>query len=453
MLVRYVVPCNHLAYRKMTYSNRFLADHLIPMDALGTIHSPGVVDVEEGRVVWVGGAQDAPARHGVTAQRVEGVLLPGMVNIHCHTPMVLLRGAGENLPVDRWLNEVMWPREARLTPEDVEVGMASGAAELLAGGVTTSMEMYFYGEAVAAGATWAGLRCVVTAPLIEDSKLSGFGSWEDQLDQITELSARWEDSDLIQVGIGPHAVYSLSEECLRGVAETAAANRMLIHTHVDEQEWEVEAVRKQTGMSATAYLAKLGILDSPTMAAHSVWISPEDIAILADAGAGVAHCPCSNSKHASGIAAVTEMRAAGIPVGIATDGPASHHRLDLFEEMRMALRLARIRSHDAAALLPQDALSMVTREAADAIGRPDLGRLAPGNPADMIAVSTSDPAFGPVIPDEDDLVARLVWSGTPSAVHSSWVGGRRVMQDGKVLTVDVKAASEDVSRRAARLAG
>ncbi len=437
----------------MTQTQRYRADYLIPMDPAGVIHSPGVVDVENGKVAWVGRAEEAPPRNGATVERVEGVMLPGMVNIHCHTPMVLLRGAGENLPVDRWLHEVMWPREARLTPEDVEMGMAAGAAELLAGGITTSMEMYFHGQAVAAGAARAGLRCVVTAPLIEDAQLSGFGTWQDQLDQTTELARRWEGNDLIQVGIGPHAVYSLSEECLRGVAETAAAHRMLIHTHVDEQEWEVAAVRKQTGMSATAYLAQLGILDSPTMAAHSVWISPDDIAILAESGAGVAHCPCSNGKHASGIAPVQKMRAAGIPVGIATDGPASHHRLDLFEEMRMALRLARIRSQDAAALLPHDALAMVTREAADAIGRPDLGRLATGNPADMIAVSITEPAFGPVIPEEDDLISRLVWSGAPAAVHSSWVGGRPVMSEGKALTVEVGAAGRDLARRAVRLAG
>ena len=422
------------------------------MEPEGVIHSPGAVDVKNGRVQWVGSAEAAPRRPDAIVERVEGVMIPGMVNIHCHTPMVLLRGAGEDLPVDRWLHEVMWPREARLTPEDVEMGMAAGAAELLAGGITTSMEMYFHGQAVAAGAARAGLRCVVTAPLIKDAQLSGFGAWQDQLDQTTELARRWEENDLIQVGIGPHAVYSLSEECLRGVAETAAAHRMLIHIHVDEQEWEVAAVRKQTGMSATAYLAQLGILDSPTMAAHSVWISPDDIAILAESGAGVAHCPCSNGKHASGIAPVQEMRAAGIPVGIATDGPASHHRLDLFEEMRMALRLARIRSQDAAALLPHDALAMVTREAADAIGRLDLGRLAPGNPADMIAVSITEPAFGPVIPKEDDLISRLVWSGAPAAVHSSWVGGRPVMSESKVLTVEVDAARRDVTRRAVRLA-
>ncbi len=436
----------------MTPTHRFLADHLIPMEPAGVIFSPGAVDVRDGTIEWVGPVSEAPRRPGALVERVEGVMLPGMVNIHCHTPMVLLRGAGEDLPVDRWLHEVMWPREARLTPEDVEMGMAAGAAELLAGGVTTSMEMYFHGEAVAAGAARAGLRCVVTAPLIEDAQLSGFGTWQDQLDQMVELAQRWDGSDLIQVGIGPHAVYSLSDQCLRGVAEAAATHQMLIHTHVDEQEWEVEAVRKQTGMSATAYLAEVGILDSPTMAAHSVWISPEDIAILAEAGAGVAHCPCSNGKHASGIAPVQEMRAAGIPVGIATDGPASHHRLDLFEEMRMALRLARIRSQDAGALLAHEALAMVTTEAADAIGRADLGRIVPGSPADLIAVSTTAPAFGPVVDQEDDLISRLVWSGTADSVHSSWVGGQRVMTEGRVLTVEIEAARQDVTRRAARLA-
>ena len=422
------------------------------MEPEGVVHSPGVVDVEDGKVAWVGRAKEAPPKESTLTEKVAGVMLPGLVNIHCHTPMVLLRGAGEDLPVDRWLHEVMWPREARLSREDVEIGMMAGAAELLEGGVTTSMEMYFMGEAVASGAEAAGLRCVVTAPLIEDALLTRYGSWQDQLDQMIALGEQWQGNDLIQVGIGPHAVYSLSDECMRGVAQAARANRMLVHIHVDEQEWEVEAVHRQTGGSALSYLEKVGVLDSPTVAAHSVWISPQDIDILARTGTAVAHCPCSNGKHASGIAPVQEMRAAGIPVGIATDGPASHHRLDLFEEMRMALRLARIRSQDAGALLVRDALAMVTREAADAIGRADLGRIVPGNPADLIAISIDAPSFQPVVPEDDDLVARLVWSATREAVHSAWVGGRRVMSEGKVLTVDTEMIHRETNRRAARIA-
>ncbi|MCY3539430.1 MAG: amidohydrolase [bacterium] len=431
---------------------RYLVDHLIPMEPEGVVYSPGVVDVENGKVVWAGRAQDAPPKKSALTEKVDGVMLPGLVNIHCHTPMVLLRGAGEDLPVDRWLHEVMWPREARLSPEDVEMGMMAGAGELLEGGVTTSMEMYFLGEAVASGAEAAGLRCLVTAPLIEDALLTRYGSWQDQLDQMVALGKQWQGNDLIQVGIGPHAVYSLSDECMRGVAQAARDHGMLVHIHVDEQEWEVEAVHRQTGGSALSYLEKIGVLDSPTVAAHSVWISPQDIDILARTGSAVAHCPCSNGKHASGIAPVQEMRAAGIPVGIATDGPASHHRLDLFEEMRMALRLARIRSQDAEALLVREALAMVTREAADAIGRTDLGRIAPGNPADLIAVSIQAPSFQPVVPEEDDLIARLVWSATREAVHSAWVGGRRMVSEGKVLTVDTEMVRREINRRAARIA-
>ena len=183
--------------------DRYVADLLLTMSAGEGPISPGVVDVENGRVAWSGPASEAPDR-AVTVHRVEGILMPGMVNIHCHTPMVLLRGAGEGLPVDRWLHEVMWPREARLTVDDVRVGMQMGAAELLANGITTSVEMYFHGDAVARGAAETGLRCVVTAPVIEDVQLDRFGAWEDQLDEMVSTRDRWASNDLIEVGLGPH---------------------------------------------------------------------------------------------------------------------------------------------------------------------------------------------------------------------------------------------------------
>ncbi|MGF1668733.1 MAG: amidohydrolase family protein, partial [Acidimicrobiia bacterium] len=160
---------------------RIQADHVLVMDDADSIHSPGIVDVEDGMVIWSGSAADAPSRPDVTPQLVSGVLMPGLVNIHAHTPMVLLRGAGENLPVDRWLHEVMWPRESRLTPGHVAAGMTLGAAELLSNGITTSVEMYFHGEAVASAADATGLRCVVTAPIIEDAQLTRFGTWQEQL--------------------------------------------------------------------------------------------------------------------------------------------------------------------------------------------------------------------------------------------------------------------------------
>ena len=432
--------------------DRYRADLLLTMSGDQRPIRDGVVDVDGGRVVWSGPASGAPHPGDATVHRIDGILMPGMVNIHCHTPMVLLRGAGEGLPVDRWLHEVMWPREARLTPADVRVGMQAGAAELLANGITTSVEMYFHGDAVARGAADAGLRCLVTAPVIEDAQLDRFGTWGEQLDEMVATHERWASNDLIEVGLGPHAAYSLSDECLRQIAGIASETGMLVHIHVAEQEWEDGAVRGRSGMSAPAYLESLGLLEGRALAAHAVWVPDDDIEILARNRVAVAHCPCSNSKHGSGVARVLDMTEAGVRVGLGTDGPASHHRLDLFEEMRMAIRLARSKAGDAAVLPARQALHMATAGAADCIDRPDLGRLAPGAWADMVEISASEPALNPVIPDEDDPISRVVWSGSPRAVKSVWVGGSRVVDDRRVISLDTRSVRSEMASRARRLA-
>ena len=433
--------------------DRYLADVVVPMTSpdAPAIHD-GAVDVDGDTIVWVGPANQAPVRGEITEHRVGGFLIPGLVNTHCHTPMVLLRGAGESLPVDQWLEQVMWPREARLSPPDVRLGMLVGAAELLSGGVTTSVEMYFHGEAIAEAAAETGLRCVVTGPVIEDAQLARFGTWQQQLDGMVEMHSRWASHALIDVGIGPHAAYSVPDDCLRTITEIALDRDMLIHIHVAEQEWEEGPIQERAGMSAPAYLESLGMLEARVLAAHGVWLSDADIAIFARHDVAVAHCPCSNTKHASGIARVDDMRAAGINVTVATDGPASHHRLDMFEEMRMAARLARARVHDAQRLPPSDVLWMATAGAAEALGREDLGRLAAGCQADMVAVRTDDSAFGPVVASEDDPISRLVWSGSRSAVTDVWVGGQPVLSAGTVLGVDVAELRADLNTTAQRLA-
>ena len=435
--------------------DRYLCDLLVAMDGTAPLADAAVDVGDDGRIEWCGPVADAPvADPGAVEHRIEGILMPGLINAHCHTPMVLLRGAGEGLPVDRWLHEVMWPREAKLNPGDVRAGMRLGAAELLANGITTSVEMYFSGQAVAEGAADVGLRCLVTAPVIEEAVLSGVGPWQAQLDEMVATREHWSASDLIEVGLGPHATYSVSPECLSAIASCAAETQMPVHIHLAEQQWEDEAVKQRSGgLAAPAYLESLGLLDGDVIAAHGVWLTPEDIEVLARNDTAVVHCPCSNAKHASGVAPVQEMLAAGLRVAIGTDGPASHHRLDLFEEMRTAIRTARIRSGDAQTFAPADALTMTTSGAAIAIGRgADLGRLAPGCWADMIAVSASEPAMHPVIESEDDAVSRIVWSGSPSTVSAVWVAGRKVVECGQVLTLDVADAVAEAETRARRLA-
>ena len=469
--------------------DRYLCDLLVTMDGpVGRVPAPiadGAVDVDSGgRIAWCGPAADAPALDGdarspggdaprpgndalgpntaapgrggtgVTVHRIDGILMPGMVNAHCHTPMVLLRGAGEGLPVGRWLHEVMWPRESKLTGDDVRVGMRLGAAEMLSNGITTSMEMYFHGQALAEGATDAGLRCLVTPGVIEDPAFTGAGPWPDQLDEMVALRDRWASNDLIRAGFAAHAAYSVSTECLSAIASYAADTGMPVHTHLAEQQWEDAEVRKRSGgLAAPAYLESLGLLDGDVIAAHGVWLTSEDIEVLARNDTAVVHCPCSNAKHASGVAPVSEMQAAGLRVAIGTDGPASHHRLDLFEEMRTAIRTARIRSGDAQTLPPAEALRMTTAGAAEVLGwGAELGRLAPGCWADMMALSAAEPALNPVVTGEDDPLSRIVWSGSPGAVNGVWVAGRKVVEDGRVLRVDVPEAVAEVEARARSLA-
>lgn len=435
-------------------TTRFQAEHLITMetDATGTVvvQSPGVVDVADGEVTWSGPAAAAPDVHGPTTD-VAGLLMPGLVNIHAHTPMILLRGTGEGLPTDRWLTEVMWPREGRLTDDDVYWAMQHGVAEQLRSGITTSSEMYFFGDAVARAAAIAGMRCVVSAPLIEAADFSKFGSIGDQISALRSLRSDWHGHPTVEIGVGPHSAYSLSREALEAVSEVVRDDPMLVHVHVAEQPGEAAAVEQQTGLTVPAYLAELGLLTPRTVAAHCVWVTGDDIDLLAASGVGVAHCPSSNGRHASGLAPVVEMRAAGIKVGIATDGPASHDRLDLFEDMRTAARFARLRDMDASRLSAASLLGMATREAGEALGRPDLGHLAPGAKADMIALDVTEDGFGPVL-SPSELPARVVWAGSPATVRSVWVAGVQVVDDRRCTNVDQSQTAEHVVATARRLA-
>lgn len=430
---------------------RLNAAHVLTQDTARRWLTPGSVEIADGRVAAVGTPDElGPPADTTEVVDLPGVLLPGFVDTHAHTPMVLLRGAGEGLPVDRWLTEVMWPREARLTPEDIGWGMRLGGAQLLAGGITTSVEMYFAPDAMADAAREVGLRTMIAPPLLVSEELEAtIGSWEQQLERIVAFAAANRDDELVDGVIGPHAAYSVPEVPLREAGRLAAAEDLLLHLHVAEGEHEGDAIRAEHGMSVPRWLEHLGVLEARVLAAHGVWLDTDDIAVFAAHGTAVAHCPCSNGKHASGLAPVTELRRAGVAVGIATDGPASHDRLDLFAEMRAAIHLARLRERDAAVMGPEDALAMVTSEAARALGRDDVGAIEVGRRADLQHVAID--GLGPVV-EPGDLLTHLVWSGSPDLVHDVWVQGRRVVEGGAVVTVDVVRATAEVTERARRIA-
>lgn len=434
-------------------TTRLHAEAVLTCDETFTLHRPGVVDIgDDGRIAWVGAADDAPPVPDAREERYTGLLMPGLINTHCHSPMVLFRGAGEDLPLLRWLREVLWPREGHLTRDDVYWGMTLAAAELLRFGVTTSTEMYFHPDAIADAVEDAGSRAVITPSLIEAPDLAK-GRWQQQLDANRTFNADRDDAGgRLDFGLAGHSAYMLPLDALAAIGRAGVEDDVLLHIHVAESRGEASKLEEREGRSVPRILADVGFFDaSRVLTAHSVWVSEDDLSIYRSHGVAVAHCPQSNSKLASGIAPVAEMLERGIAVGIATDGPASNNDLDLWEEMRLAPLLQRARTLDSTTLSAPQAIGLATRGGAAAIGRDDLGVLEAGRWADILHLDTDNTAFTPVTADID-LISHVLWSASSRHVRDVWVAGRRVVADDVCLTVDETAARREVQQRAERLA-
>ncbi len=430
---------------------RFHAPVVLPADASCSLLRDAVVDVDsDGRISYCGPAATAPGS-AAPVTTLTGILLPGLVNTHAHSPMTLLRGMGGDLPLLPWLNEIIWPAEAKLRPEDVRTGMLLGSVEMLRHGVTTSAEMYFEGEQLVDAVLTTGGRVLVAPPVME---LPGL-DWRAQLAAIE----RWIDTDglrfgpgdRIELGYGPHSAYMLSSDGLRATAESAASRGALVQIHVAEAAAEDLSVREVHG-SVPALLQKLGMLDGRVLAAHAIHLSDSDITLFAAHGVGMAHCPGSNAKLASGIARIADLRAAGVAVGLGTDGPASNDDIDLWEELQLSAMFARLATGDSTILTAADAFLLATRGGAAALGRDDIGALEPGRWADLVHIDLDDPAFacGVDVPDVQ-LLSNLVWAAGSRRVRDVWVAGEQVVADGESLRVDRAKVQAEVAETAARL--
>ncbi|MFJ5263810.1 amidohydrolase family protein [Streptomyces sp. NPDC088387] len=437
----------------MSLTRRFFAPAVLPADPSCSVLRDAVVDVgPDGRITYCGAADTAPPLpDGAPRTRLTGILTPGLVNTHAHSPMTLLRGLGSDLPLLRWLQEAIWPAEARMRPADARAGMLLGCVEMLRFGVTTSAEMYAHAEHVVEAALEAGSR-VLIAPAYFD--LPG-GDWRADIDAI----GRWMDADGLRFGpgdrvelcYGPHSTYTLPPEALRVTAQEAAQRGALVHIHVAETVAEDVTTREKFG-SVPQLLKETGLLDGRLLAAHAVHLSDSDIALLAAADVGVAHCPGSNAKLASGTAPLRALRAASVNVGLGTDGPASNDDLDLWEEARLAMMFARLATADPLALGAEDAFLMATAVGAAALGRTDIGALRAGNWADMAHISVDGPYFAAGLDVEDShLVANLMWAAGSRAVNDVWVAGEPVVVDGETVRVDGTTALHAAAEAAARV--
>jgi len=411
------------------------AGWIIPVEPAGTLLKEHCVAVRDGCIVALPSA--AEARDWEAGQRLElpnHVLLPGLVNVHGHAAMALLRGYADDLPLMPWLEEHIWPAEgAHVSAGFVRDGTALAIAEMLLSGTTTFSDMYFFPDEVAALSERVGMRCQLSCPIFDFPTAWGSGA-DDYISRTLALRDEYKNRPLVEIAFGPHAPYTVSEANLEKVATYAAELDMAVQIHLHETAGEVLQAVEATGERPIDTLRRVGLLGPRTQCVHVTDLGSQDIATLAATGAQVVHCPQSNMKLASGACPVTALRAAGINVALGTDGAASNNDLNLFNEMHSAALLAKLREGDAQALPAQATLEMATIGGARAMGIDSrIGSLLPGKEADMIAVDLSGPSMQPVY----NPFSQLVYAASGAEVTHSWVAGRPLLRDRELTTLDL----------------
>jgi len=395
------------------------ADVLVDQDA-GTIEAVGDP----------GGGDDELDAEG-------GLIIPGLVNVHTHVAMTLLRGLADDKPLDAWLREDIWPVEAELTPEDIRVGAELGLIEMIKSGTTALSDMYFEVEEIAEAVEQAGVRARLgyTAVTVGKDDESARADLERSLEVAWELDGAADGR--IRTTFQPHSLTTVGEEYLREFVPQANEAGLATHLHANETPEEVGPIVEEHGVRPLAYAEDLGLLAGDTYVAHGVHVDDSEIDLLVETDTGVAHCPASNMKLASGMAPVQDMLEAGVTVGIGTDGAASNNDLDMFDEMRDAAMLGKLAASDASAVDAPTVVEMATANGAELLGF-DSGRIEVGANADLAVLDLESPHLTPA----HDLVSHLAYAARGSDVRHTVADGQVLMRDREVTVFDEDSVRE-----------
>jgi len=420
-----------------------LPQWVVPVESEGPLSDHAVV-VKDGCILDVLPADAAQARYdAVQTLALPGrALIPGLVNLHGHAAMSLFRGFADDLPLMAWLNDRIWPAEKKHVSEAfVRDGTLLAAAEMLAGGVTTCNDMYFFPRAAGEAFLQAGMRATL-GMIVLDFPSAYASDADDYLAKGLALRDELKDEPLLAFAFAPHAPYTVSDATFARINTLAEQLGLPIHTHIHETDDEIRDSLKQYGVRPLERLARLGLLGPNFIGVHAVHVNEAEIGLLAQHGCHLAHCPTSNLKLASGIAPVADLLRAGVNLGLGTDGAASNNRLDLFGEMRLAALLAKGASGDPAILPAASALRAATLDAARALNLDSqIGSIVPGKRADLVAVDLHALSGQPVF----DPVSHLVYVAGREHVTHVWVDGRMKLNDRRLVDLDI----DDLTARAA----
>lgn len=424
--------------------------YLVTMDDIQPIIENGAVAIKNGQIIAVGTSENILLTYHAD-EILDGenkVLMPGLVNAHTHAAMVLFRGMADDLPLMTWLQNYIFPMEAKYVDEElIGAGTSLACYEMIQGGTTSFVDMYFYPDVIAEVVKTSGLRATISTPMI-DFPSPGYEGWDDSFAGGVSFAKRWKGKHpRITPALAPHAPYTVSKAHLQQAFSAARDLDVPLSIHVAEDQTESKTIADQYGKSSVQLLADVGMLEHRTIAAHVVWPTEADIELLAGSKVGVIHNPTSNLKTGAGVAPVPAMIDAGVSMGLATDGAASNNDLDMWEEIRLAALLHKGVATDPTVMPAATVLNMATRGGALAAGMAETGALTVGLKADMIQVSLDSMRLTPLY----DVVSQLVYAANSHDVITTIVEGAILMRDREVLTLDATAIKKAVEKIAVKI--
>ena len=427
-------------------------EFVVTIDPSRPVIEDGAVAVKNGDIVTVGPVDEILAAYR-TSTVIEGddrVLMPGLVNGHTHAAMTLFRGIADDLELIEWLTEFIFPAEAEFVDEEfVRVGTQLACWEMIRGGTTTFVDMYFFPDVIAEVVDECGLRAIIT-PTAIDFPSPGHVGWDDSFANAVNFARRWKNRHRrITPGIAPHAPYTVAPEHLVEAFEAAQQLQVPIHIHLAETLTEVDDIFARYGNRPVNHMDATGVLEPRLIAAHVVWPDDQEISLLAERGIGVVHNPVSNMKLASGLSPVPRMLDAGVKVGLGTDGAASDNDLDMWEEINLASLVHRGAALDPTIMPAETVLRMATLGGAEAISLADeIGALTVGRRADLIQLRLDGPHLTPMY----NVISHLVYAADSADVVTVVIDGNVLMREGEVLTVDgdaVRSQARHIAREIA----